>query len=92
MTTHSDTLVWSILDTQFCSFKNTTRDKKKICAHPMNNSGICHKPFCPLANSVYATVIEKNGKCFLCLKSAGKKLFKKKKGHIFQVKCGIKFY
>lgn len=56
----SDDLIWKILDKQFCSFKAKAMDQK-LCKHPMNVYGVCKMVFCPLANSQYATVIEKKG-------------------------------
>ncbi len=48
---------------------STKEMKPRLCRHPMNVDGRCMKPFCPLANSKYATLIEKQGKVFLCLKT-----------------------
>jgi protein MAK16 len=56
------------LDKQFCSFKTNAMDQK-ICKHPMNIYQICKMMFCPLANSRYATVIEKKGQVILCIKT-----------------------
>jgi protein MAK16 len=42
---------------------------QKICKHPMNIYQICRMMFCPLANSRYATVIEKKGQVILCIKT-----------------------
>jgi len=64
----SDELIWSILDKSFCSFKNKATDKN-LCTNPMNVDGQCRMVYCPLANSKYATVVEKKGRIYLCIKT-----------------------
>ncbi|KAF0984765.1 hypothetical protein FDP41_000664 [Naegleria fowleri] len=64
----SDELIWTILDKSFCSFKNKATDQH-LCTNPMNVDGQCRMVFCPLANSKYATVVEKKGRLYLCIKT-----------------------
>jgi protein MAK16 len=64
----SDELVWQILDKQFCSYKRTGIDQD-LCSHPLNVYQVCKRIFCPLANSRYATIVERKGRVYLLLKS-----------------------
>ncbi|KAI8325486.1 Mak16 protein, partial [Martensiomyces pterosporus] len=66
---NNDGLVWEVLNNQFCSFKVST-DIGKLCRHPFNLTGLCNKRHCPLANSKYATVRERHGRTYLCMKTA----------------------
>ncbi|KAF1918143.1 ribosomal L28e protein family-domain-containing protein [Ampelomyces quisqualis] len=52
----SDDLVWSIIGTDFCSFKLKTTKDQTFCRNEHNVSGFCSKQSCPLANSRYATI------------------------------------
>ncbi|RMZ72818.1 66s preribosome component mak16 [Pyrenophora seminiperda CCB06] len=52
----SDDLVWSIIGTDFCSFKLKTTKDQTFCRNEHNVSGYCSKQSCPLANSRYATI------------------------------------
>jgi protein MAK16 len=48
--------VWSIIGTDFCSFKLKTTKDQTFCRNEHNVSGFCSKQACPLANSRYATI------------------------------------
>lgn len=58
-------LIWSIIGKKgFCSYKFKSV-KQNFCASEFNVTGLCSKQSCPLSNSNYATVIEKNGEIYL---------------------------
>ncbi|KAF2119150.1 ribosomal L28e protein family-domain-containing protein [Lophiotrema nucula] len=67
----SDDLVWSIIGTDFCSFKLKTSKDQTFCKNPHNVSGFCSRQACPLANSRYATIRSdpKTGELFLFVKA-----------------------
>lgn len=48
--------MWSIIGTDFCSFKLKTTKDQTFCRNENNVSGFCSKQSCPLANSRYATI------------------------------------
>lgn len=52
----ADDLVWSVIGTDFCSFKLKTTKDQTFCRNEHNVSGFCSKQSCPLANSRYATI------------------------------------
>eukprot|EP01064_Diplonema_japonicum_P018517 TRINITY_DN27216_c0_g1_i1.p2 TRINITY_DN27216_c0_g1~~TRINITY_DN27216_c0_g1_i1.p2 ORF type:complete len:283 (+),score=78.52 TRINITY_DN27216_c0_g1_i1:42-890(+) len=73
---HDDT-IWSVISQGFCSFKAKLRDDvghagaktEALCRNPYNATGICNRVNCPLANSQYATVIEKDNELYLFMKT-----------------------
>jgi protein MAK16 len=48
--------VWSVIGTDFCSFKLKTTKDQVFCRNEHNVSGFCSRQSCPLANSRYATI------------------------------------
>lgn len=62
-----------MINHQFCSYKTiigkAKSDKTTFCSHPYSVTGLCNRTSCPLANSLYATLREENGKVFLCMKT-----------------------
>ncbi|KAJ1951050.1 Protein MAK16-like protein [Linderina macrospora] len=65
---NNDGLIWEVLNNQFCSYKVKT-NVGSLCRHPYNLTGLCNKRDCPLANSKYATVRERDGRIYLCMKT-----------------------
>ena len=67
----NDESIWTCIGhTGFCSFKVKTKQPPKIfCRNEHNVTGVCSKVTCPLANSNYATIIEKEGVCYLYIKT-----------------------
>ena len=64
-----DDLIWGVIGNKgFCSFKFLSKGQN-FCKNEYNVSGFCSKQSCPLSNSKYATIIEKNGEFFLYIKS-----------------------
>ena len=70
---HSDEMIWQVINHQFCSYKavvgKAKSDKTTFCQHPYSVTGLCNRTSCPLANSLYATLREENGKVYLCMKT-----------------------
>mmetsp|Transcript_9770 Transcript_9770/g.19000 ORF Transcript_9770/g.19000 Transcript_9770/m.19000 type:complete len:217 (-) Transcript_9770:531-1181(-) len=65
----NDDLIWKIIgEGEFCSFKKKSI-RKNFCTHKFNITGLCSKQSCPLANSKYATIIQKQGVFFLIKKN-----------------------
>lgn len=69
----NDEMIWQVINHQFCSYKTiigkAKSDKTTFCQHPYSVTGLCNRTSCPLANSLYATLREENGKVFLCMKT-----------------------
>lgn len=69
----NDEMIWQVINHQFCSYKaiigKAKSDKTTFCQHPYSVTGLCNRTSCPLANSLYATLREDNGKVFLCMKT-----------------------
>ena len=63
-----DEITWNIIGRKgFCSFKYFSKNQY-FCKNDLNITGFCSKQSCPLSNSKYATVIEKNGEIYLYIK------------------------
>jgi protein MAK16 len=60
--------IWKIIGNKgFCSFKFYSKSQK-FCKNKFNISGLCSKQSCPLVNTKYATILEKNGEIYLYVK------------------------
>ncbi|KZV64416.1 Mak16 protein [Peniophora sp. CONT] len=64
----ADDVIWSAIGQSFCSYKVKTATQN-FCRNEYNVTGFCTRQSCPLANSRYATVREKEGVLYLCVKT-----------------------
>ena len=65
-----DEVIWSVINHGHCSYKaKLNNNAETFCRNEYNATGLCNRQSCPLANSRYATVLEKEGVMYLYMKS-----------------------
>ncbi|XP_055835279.1 uncharacterized protein LOC129903774 [Solanum dulcamara] len=63
-----DEVIWQVIRHKHCSFMAKI-EPGIICRNPYNVTGICNRSSCPLANSRYATIQDRDGVFYLYKKT-----------------------